>query len=137
MKKIIITLIVLALLCGCENINEHETAEYCLLINKKIANYNYDNAELKPGKIILYTIKENRRTLSHEINFEEYDESINILYIEKYKDFTLYATSGWLDDSSGFMITNDASDINLSEAFEGIKKIEKLYGKVYKYSTVS
>lgn len=131
MKKLVLIFFLLLALCGCQNHSERELADYCLNINEEIKSCDFSFAKVNEGKIELY---DDNMALVSEIEFAEYNSDIKILFIKKYDNKILFSTCASLDDSSGFMIVNDDSLI-LSEAFDGIAKIEKFDGKVYYYDT--
>lgn len=54
MKKLLPILLLLLILCGCGNNNEEKTADYCLLINEQIKQYDFHIAKIEQGKIVLY-----------------------------------------------------------------------------------
>lgn len=132
MKKLLIIFTIVLLFCGCGNNNEEKTADYCLLINKEIKQCDFSIAKIEPGKIVLYSEK---MSILKKIDFPDYDKSIDILYIEKYENKILFALSGWLDDSSGFMIVNE--EASFSETMAGVRVIELYKPGIYKYKTYS
>ena len=130
MKKLLPILLLLLILCGCGNNNEEKTADYCLLINEQIKQYDFHIAKIEQRKIVLYG---KNLSVLKKIDFPGYDKSIDIPYIEKYENRILYATIACIDDSCGFMIVN--GEESLSDAFDGICVIERYKNNIYKYRT--
>lgn len=130
MKKLFLFLVLLFSLYGCGNNIDQVTADYCVLVNEQIKEYDFSTAKIEPEKIVLY---DEKMSVLKKINFPSYNKNMNILYIEKYENKIHFAVSGWLDDSSGFMIVN--SEGNFSDITEGVYSIERYKNNIYKYKT--
>ena len=88
----------------------------------------FDSAEAKDRKIILY---DKDRNSTSEIHFEEYDEKQKFIYARKSDDIVYFITGGAVDDEWGIMFVNDGSDSMMN----GVGSVARIGGNSYEYDT--
>lgn len=102
--------------------------DYCYIINDQIKELEFFKAYIRNGKIELFN-ENNEKSM--EILFAQYEEKFDIKYIRKENNNIYFIFSGMVDDEEGIMFINDESN----HVLDGIKKIKRVGGNVYQYST--
>lgn len=107
---------------------EKRYQDYCMQIKNKIEKEDFSIAKLMGNNIELFD--DIYQDPISRIDFEEYDKSLKIIYIRKDKAGMYFVTKAMLDDERGYVIFN--SNISL----DGMKKIERIGGNFFYYSTL-
>ena len=119
---------VLLIFSGCQNYDYSAMEEYCYKINSVIKDIDFHTAEIKEGKIVLY---DQKNAEIQQITFKDYENDKRIISVRKDGDIVYFIISGAVDDEQGIVFINDDSNSML----DGIKRLERIGGNSYRYST--
>lgn len=131
MKKIVVIMLVAlsVILVSCGSYSEKKYDEYCYKINQKVKELDFFIGKIIEKEIRLYDSDNN---FISKLSFEEdYDESIKIKYFRKEGNKIFFIINVDVDDEEGLLFVNDKEN----SFMDGLKKVERISGNSYFYST--
>ena len=113
---------------ACDDWRNNIREDYYYMINSLVQDIDFDMAEVKSGKIVLYDSEQRQ---IDEIDFEGYNDNIDVLHIRKSNNIVYIVTRQTIDDETGIMFVNDGSD----RMMDGLHSIKRVGGSMYQYNT--